>query len=168
MVKINLERLAFKKGFYFAFGMGMAVFVGLNFLFAAIGHGIAGDFSMTNILEYLFGPATIPPYEATNIIYRTLFLASENGGAMVLLSIGYIVSGIMGAIVAGWLSGAGKWLAIGTWFLIAGVCTVVLYVVNITFLNLNVAEEIFKTLLPGIFVGIFYGVFAILINPELL
>ena len=89
MVKISLERLAFKKGFYFALGIGMAVFLSLNFLFAAIGHGIAGDFNIANILEYLFGPATIAPYAATSAMYNTLFLASENGGAIVFLNIGY-------------------------------------------------------------------------------
>ncbi|TXT67078.1 MAG: membrane protein of unknown function [Promethearchaeota archaeon] len=168
MDKISLERLAFKKGFYFALGIGMAVFLGLNLLFAAIGHGIADDFNIANILEYLLGPATVAPYAATSAMYNTLFLASENGGAIVFLNIGYLISPTVAAIITGWLSGAGKWLAIGTWFLIAGICAVILYVINIAILNYNVPEEIFKTLLPGIIVGIFYGIFAILINPELL
>jgi uncharacterized membrane protein len=72
----------------------------------------------------------------------------------------------LAAIIAGYFCGGGKKDAFISWYLIAIISSIVIYIINIIVVNEAVISEIVSTLVKGLLIGIFYAAIAMLVNPE--
>ncbi|TXT62585.1 MAG: membrane protein of unknown function [Promethearchaeota archaeon] len=162
--------MSFIKGF----GIGLVVFVALNFVFTLIvaaASGIidlffSGLTDLGSIFSLLFGPIATEPY--TNI----LGLWSSGGAGSIAGILTYtfnIVSPLIAAIIAGRLAG-GKRFAALAWFLIAILTAGLLLIPE--FLNLTstsllaIGGVIFLTFIPGVINGVFYATFGMLVSES--
>lgn len=164
-------------GFGKAFGLGLVIYVALNFVFALIIALVAGliDAYFTaiaaDILAFigsLFSPILILPGQAwlTSGILAVLAAPATTMLVVLLTMIGFIVPPLLAAIIAG-RTGEGKTNAFGAWFLVAIISAVVPMVLGIIAAAITVdLPTILTFILSGVINGFFYGAFAALTASE--
>ncbi len=164
-------------GFGKAFGLGLIIYVALNFVFALITALVGGTIDAyfatitTNPLTFigsLFSPILILPGEAwlTSGILAVLAAPPATMLVVLLTMIGYIVPPLLAAVIAG-RTGEGKTNAFVAWFLIAIICAVIVLVLGIVAATLTADMTTILTLvLSGVINGFFYGAFAALSASE--
>jgi len=164
-------------GFGKAFGLGLLIYVALNFVFALIGALLANQIDVyfglittdpMTFISSLFAPILILPGIAwlTTGILAILAATPDAMLLALMVMIGLIVPPILAAIIAG-RTGESKGAAFGAWFLIAIICAVVPLVLGIIAGSLSVDVIIIITfILSGVINGIFYGAIAALSASE--
>ncbi len=164
-------------GFGKAFGLGLLIYVALNFVFALIValllNQIDTYFGLITtdpmaFISGLFAPILILPGTAWLTLGILAILAATPDAMIVALivMIGLIVPPILAAIIAG-RTGEGKGAAFGAWFLIAIICAVVPLILGIIGGSLSVeVVTILVYILSGVINGLFYGAIAALSASE--
>ncbi|TFF85810.1 MAG: hypothetical protein EU518_00450 [Promethearchaeota archaeon] len=171
-------------GFLKGFGIGLIIFVALNFVFSMIIAAIAGIIGnyfialadWTTIFSVLFGSITITPHLIIfggpfgAISYTGLVTAIANNEMALILSLIFsLASPIIAAILAGRFAG-GKRFAFLAWFLIAIICAALLLIPNLVILagtGATMETYLLQThfiLFPGIINGVFYAPFGMLVS----
>jgi len=163
-------------GFGKAFGVGLAVFVGLNFAFSIIVSALSNQINtffnglgnMSNLAGILFGSISFPPYYTWGGIFELIVnpqIISMMGNLflpVLILLVGYIITPILAAVLAGKMAG-GKGAAFGSWFLVAIISAVMILVLLVIGRSATFSlTSIVSAILPGFINGIFYGCFALL------
>jgi len=170
-----------KIGLIKALGFSLLAFIGLNFLFIIIAKTLSGDlnslFSAISsnpliIIVVLFEPLIIilspvpgiltlephMPGTVITLIYGQISLGSYD--AILIQSIGFIVSPFVAALVAG-RTGDGKGGSFGGWMIAALIGAAALSV--LAFIQLvDPLMIIILFMLGGVVNGVFYGCFALL------
>ncbi len=150
-----------------AFFLALAVFVVITFITSLIAALITNSFDIMAMEDYLLGSIKEVPPLAINLIIVTSFsLSSPSALGTFIYNIGALAACISAAVVAGWFCGGGKKDSFSSWYLIAILSTVIIYIVKITIKNQPVLTEITDTLVYGLVNGIFYSAIAMLVNPE--
>jgi hypothetical protein len=165
--------MSFIKGF----GIGLVVFIALNFVFSLIiaaVSGVIGTFftdlaDLNTIFNILFGPtsATAVPYLNANNLYFSIATGSTSG---ILTYIFYFVSPLVASILAGKFAG-GKRFAALAWFLIAMLSAGLLLIPQFLILPPGtplslIGATIFSVLIAGVINGVFYATFAMLVSES--
>lgn len=170
-------------GFGKAFGIGLVVFIGINFGLAliafAIGTGnIMGFFDLLTdmgaLSSILFTPVMFPPGDvwlglmsilmgdigwiSVSAIYAELVYS---GGSMIAL-IGFIVAPLLAALIAGKMA-EGKGAAFGASLMIFIISAVIIMVLGMISGAMTLElGSILSLIIIAALVGIFYGCFALL------
>jgi hypothetical protein len=156
-----------EKGFKTAFALALVVYVAITATFSLIAAFIAGNFQIGSLGSYLFGAIMeTPPEGVITIVNTSMNLISPTAIGALVGTIGSLVACLAGAVIAGYLCGGGKQQAFTSWYLIAIISSVVIYVINIIIINASVISEVVSTLVKGLLNGIFYAAIAMLVNPE--
>ena len=175
-------------GFGKAFGIGLVVFIALNFVFMILAQVLGGDIgtffsglsNMSTLAIALFGSATIIPSfvwlglvgtlldSGLGSLYITLiglgFGLSSDIAVYILLA-GFIVAPLVAAILTGKMAGS-KGAAFGAWVLIAILCSLLVMVLGIVGGASIDINSIIVYVFSGLIVGIFYSGFAVLVSSE--
>jgi len=163
-------------GFGKAFGLGLIIYVALNFVFALIVALVAGTIDIyfgsisadpLAFISSLFAPILILPGVAwLGGILGVLAAPAAIMLVVLLAMIGAIVPPLLAAVIAG-RTGEGKINAFAAWFLIAIVCVVIVLVLGLIATTLTADVTTILTLvLSGVINGFFYGAFAALTASE--
>ncbi|TFF97702.1 MAG: hypothetical protein EU547_03620 [Promethearchaeota archaeon] len=160
-----------EKGFKTSFALAFIAYVAITVTFSLISAFLSGSFGIESLASYLFQSVLVPPNEAVAQLNPSNF---EHFGVTTTLppllsGIGALIACTISAIIAGWMCGGGKKTAFISWYLIAVISSVIIYVVNIVLYAEGVGpvfDYLFGTLLAGLLIGIFYGAIAMLVNPE--
>ena len=165
-------------GFLKGFGIGLIVFVALNFVFSLIVaavNGVLGFYFLSlaqweNFFYILLGPIGFTPHlilfggtfmEVTYISVISAF--ANNFIALALQGIFYLVSPLIAAILTGRFAG-GKKNAFLAWFLISLLSAALLLIPNLITYSaipgssiLTYLLVVYYVLIPGIINGVFYA-----------
>lgn len=157
-------------GFGKAFGISIALFIGVNFGFAILLSALAGTIgtffssmaNMTILSSVLFGPIIYSP----GITWLSLVGSIITGFTLntMLLYIGYIVAPLLAALIGGRF-GEGKGQSFGCWFLTACISFGVVLVMQIIFGAYTIGF-IIEIIIYGVINGFFYGCFALLMSSS--
>lgn len=156
-----------EKGFKTAFALSLVAYIAITITFSLIATLIAGNFEIISLGNYLFGSILeTPPQGLITIVNTSMNLVSNYALAELIGTIGSLLACIVAAVIAGYFCGGGKKQAFSSWYLIAIISSIIIYVINIIIINEAVISEVVSTLAKGLLNGIFYGAIAMLVNPE--
>ena len=158
---VRIEK-SFKTGFAFS----LISFVALNALFSLIVAGLNEDLLIDSIPEYLFGAIIQSP---SNSVEQIFFFFFNLNAISVLEYVGYIVPPLVASIIAGWFNGGGKKTAFLSWYLVAVIGSITIYVFKIVLFASGVEavlSYVFFILVKGLIIGLLYGAITMLVNPE--
>jgi uncharacterized membrane protein YhdT len=146
-------------GFGKAFGICIALFVGVNFGFAVLVSALSGTIgtffvSLANVsilISALFGPIALDPglvwFGLVNSFFTGIVLAT------LIAQVGYIVAPLLAALLGGYFGGS-KGVSFGVWFLTACISLAVVLIFNL--------GSLISIIIFGVANGFFYGCFALL------
>jgi hypothetical protein len=164
-----------------ALGFSLLAFIGLNFLFIIIAETISGNLNLLFtaissdpliLIIIFFGPIINMPGDVIMTIYTQASLGGFD--ALLIQSIGFIVSPFVASLVAG-RTGDGKGGAFGGWMIAALIGAAAIGILGfISFDSLLLFDptltdpvtSLIKFLLSGAVNGIFYGCFALLFSKS--
>lgn len=156
-----------EKGFKTAFALAFVAYIAITITFSLIASFISGTFQIIDLGTYLFGSILITPPQALFIIVNnSMNLVNAYIIAELIMTIGFLLACISAAVIAGYFCGGGKKQAFSSWYLIAVISSIIIYVINIIIKNEPVIPQIVNILSTGLLNGIFYGAIAMLVNPE--
>jgi len=151
-----------------AFGLGLVIFVALNFLFAIIAALISNQFitffgtltNMSTLATALFGAVISDP----TIAWSGMFGYASGGSfitAIFIVNLGYIIAPLIAAILTGKLAEGKKDAFVG-WELVCLISSALVMVLSIVGGLAITLTLIITTIQAGLLLGVFYGCFALL------